>query len=675
MKTHKPINVCFSDLTHTGQVIASNTVPLGLAFVASYADLHLGDDLDIEVFKYPSDLSGYLEKKPPQMACFSNYSWNIELSYHYVKKIKEVSPNTIIVFGGPNYPVERSEQLAFLEKYPLIDFYVWLEGEKAFVSLCNELDKFDYDASLLKRRNVSIPSIHYLDGENFIRSDNVDRLKDLSEIPSPYLSGMCDKFFDDVLIPLIQTNRGCPYQCTFCTEGQSYYNKINWSNTDRVAKDLEYIAKRSTVPDLIIVDSNFGMFKQDLDVCRSIARLQEEYRWPKHIHVSAGKNKKKMVVEAATIVNGAINLAATVQSTSETVLENVKRRNIALDQLIDVGKEAEKLGANSYSEVILCLPGDTIEAHFSTIFSMIGIGINFLRMYQLMMLPGGEMSSVSSRKEYEMVTKFRVLPRCFGNYQIYGDSISVYEIEEICVANNTMSYQHYLDCRMLNLTVEIFYNSSIFKELTNYLNIKGVETSELISKIHGNALSGSNALQDIYMSFRDETHGNLWSNREELVASMSEDGAVDRYISGELGSNELFKYRAKAFFYRQNDLHNICFDAAKNILDIRGLLECEVENYLDQLMMYSLKKKEGILDVNTSCECEFSYDFIAMENFKFQSEPVKKDCKIVFSHSSDQIELMNSYVKQYGNSLNGLGRILLRSHVNKLFRCTSLVLE
>ena len=50
------VKISFADLTHTGQVVAANTFPLGATMVASYAKQELGDQIDVEVFKYPDDL-------------------------------------------------------------------------------------------------------------------------------------------------------------------------------------------------------------------------------------------------------------------------------------------------------------------------------------------------------------------------------------------------------------------------------------------------------------------------------------------------------------------------------------------------------------------------------------------------------------------------------------------
>ena len=76
---------------------------------------------------------------------FSNYMWNSELSLALARRIKEYAADTIIVMGGPNYPVVESEQELFLRNHPEIDFHVKGEGEVAFANLMAEFNSFGYE--------------------------------------------------------------------------------------------------------------------------------------------------------------------------------------------------------------------------------------------------------------------------------------------------------------------------------------------------------------------------------------------------------------------------------------------------------------------------------------------------------------------------------------------------
>jgi NDP-sugar pyrophosphorylase family protein len=62
------------------------------------------------------------------------------------------------------------------------------------------------------------------------------------------------------------------------------------------------------------------------------------------------------------------------ESLDSKVLLNIKRDNIQPESLMDMALEASKIGTNTYSEVILGLPGDTTEAHLSTLQKLIDAG-------------------------------------------------------------------------------------------------------------------------------------------------------------------------------------------------------------------------------------------------------------------------------------------------------------
>ncbi len=663
------IPITFADLTHTSQNISSISFPLGISFVASYAKQKLEDRVSIDIFKYPDDFSGYLKNKDPKIACFSNFSWTLDISYEFAKRIKNKSPNTIVIFGGPNYPIEIPKQKEFLFSYPEIDFYIIGEGEQSFVKLFENLEKFNFDIKYFKKNQLKSWNCHYIFNEEMIIGETLPKIKNLDDMPSPYLSGLLDKFFDGVLNPIIQTTRGCPFTCTYCQEGQAYFNKISRFSKERIGSELEYIAKRVTVPNLMMADSNFTMYKQDIDTCKKISSIKQKFGWPKYFEISLGKDKKR-ALEALFILNENTLLSTPVQSTDLNVLENIHRKNIPMEQLIKIAKKGESYGANTFSEVILCLPGDSLESHFKSTFDMIDAGIHVVRSHQLLMLPGTEISSNRSREKYGIITRFRLQPRCFGNYKVYNEDFPACEIDEICVANSTMSYEDYLKCRSLDLTIELFCNNGIFQEPINFLQQQSIPASSFIKKINQNIPRSS--LKELYNDFLKETNDCLWENRNELESFIKQPGMIEKYIKEEIRNNEQLKYRALAFFYRMNDLHKISFDSVKELLIKNGDFNEEKNQYLDELAKFSLSRKNNLLSLNETQTERFNYNFVDLlkNNFNgdFSSYRVPEGLNIEFFHSIEQKELMSKYLQQFGSSLNGLGIILSKSHVNKLYK-------
>ena len=130
-------HISFTCLKHDQH--SCNNIAFGLLCVASYAIKIFGDQIKAQFSQFPEDLKFQLEKKIPRVLCFTNYCWNLNISCEFAKRVKNKSPETIIIFGGPNYPLLESEQKDFLRAHPEIDFYVFRDGELAFTDLLKVL--------------------------------------------------------------------------------------------------------------------------------------------------------------------------------------------------------------------------------------------------------------------------------------------------------------------------------------------------------------------------------------------------------------------------------------------------------------------------------------------------------------------------------------------------------
>ena len=128
--TRRPLSIYLGDLTYTTLSLATDAFPLNIGFIAAYADKRYGKEIDLKLFKYVDDLEQAIHERPPDILGLSNYPWNFNLGLEFFRMSQEVSPKTIRVMGGPNFPLDDEARREFVKRNPLIDFYAYLEGKK-----------------------------------------------------------------------------------------------------------------------------------------------------------------------------------------------------------------------------------------------------------------------------------------------------------------------------------------------------------------------------------------------------------------------------------------------------------------------------------------------------------------------------------------------------------------
>lgn len=677
------MRVWLADLTHTGinaQSLGADTFPLAIGCIATYAESKILFNEPIRLFRYPEKLARALaEHGEPDVIGFSSFIWNSELALAMARRIKELNPGTIVVMGGPNYPLERQKQEHFLRTHPEVDFYIVHEGERAFVNLLNSLKSCSMNIEKVKQ-DLSMGSIQAIDkkGRFVYAGQPVERLDDLDHIPSPYLTGKFDEFFDGRLWPLMQTKRGCPFTCTYCSEGSSYYNKIAKFSLGHIRAEIEYIGKKISVvrakggrSDLYIGDSNFGMYEEDLKVAEALARSYKLYGWPDHINTSTGKNQKQRILKTARLVHGRIVLSGSVQSLDPVVLENIRRKNIAVDELMSLAEEARDTDANSYCEVILCLPGETKESHLNTLRTVVTAGFNKVIPYQLMILSGSELATDEALNKYGMELRSRVLPRAFGIYDIKGRDIAVADIEDICVSTNTMSYQDYVECRIMHLVITIFYNDIVFGTVLKALRANSLSVYRWIELIR--EMIHETELHELFEDFRSHTETELWKDRKDLEKFIQKPGTVERYAKGEIGFNLLYTFKARALTYHVDSLVKIVKAAIERLCSESRRNDLKLVNFFDAVIRWDAARFANILkDLDNKITEVSFYDI-----FKFAADEQPKEishytCKKPVAWRFDLTEEQKDYVRRnlriFGNNPAGIGRVLSNAHVKQLLR-------
>ena len=330
---------------------------------------------------------------------FSTYIWNKNYNNTLAKELKKAYPNILIVFGGPEPPITNPD---FFSLYPYIDICVKLEGEITF-------------KRILERRLISndysdIPGILLNDNGKTIDTGDSERISELDTIPSPYLidifKPMIEKHPNIRWNGTLETNRGCPYQCTFCDWGSLTYNKVKKFDLGRIFNELEWFGQHQC--DFItITDANFGIFvDRDNLIADKLIEVQKKYDNPKAYTISWAKNQKREVVEIVKklIYEGGsrMGLNLSVQTMDDNTLDIIKRKNLDTNKIEEVFAICEEANIPLYTELILGLPGETLTSWKENFSKLYKSGNHTgLTIYQAQLLENAEMN-LSQRKLYKI---------------------------------------------------------------------------------------------------------------------------------------------------------------------------------------------------------------------------------------------------------------------------------
>ena len=96
------LKIYLTNLTYDTLLLGTDGFPLNIGCIASYSKKKFGDKLDFTLFKYIDELDRSIHDSPPDILGMSNYLWNYNISLEFFRMMKEINPQTLLVWGGPN---------------------------------------------------------------------------------------------------------------------------------------------------------------------------------------------------------------------------------------------------------------------------------------------------------------------------------------------------------------------------------------------------------------------------------------------------------------------------------------------------------------------------------------------------------------------------------------------
>lgn len=435
------------------------------------------------------------------VAFISLYIWNKNYCFTLAKKLKEAYPNIKIIMGGPELPWRQKD---FFSEYPFVDSIVIGEGELAFKEICFSLSN-----------NKPLQQTYQF-----------DRIKDL-DLPSPYTLGLFDNLLKEhpeiEWVPTLETDRGCPYACTFCDWGSATASKMYKLYDERINKDLQWMVDNK-LPYLSLTNSNFGIFKErDLAITDKIVQAHKETGYPSGISVSYAKNANETVLQIVKKfldVNIQTGLVLSLQSTTENVLENIKRKNMKINSITEIVAMCNDQNVPVLTELILGMPGETKESWSNTLEDVLQNKISILDTYFLQLLINSPMY-VTQLEEYDIKT--------FNGYDFfYGIETSefvkdkesnVSESIEVVKSTSTLSEKDLEELSLFTAFVMGFHIFGFTNLITNYLyDFKQISYMDFYIKLYDFVLARDATMQNILQDMKNGLQE--WKHKGYMDASI-----------------------------------------------------------------------------------------------------------------------------------------------------------
>lgn len=421
-------------------------------------------DFDVDVLRfheaknwkknYPAFVEEMVERVleiTPRCVSFYCLCLTYHVALRLAMEIRRRAPHITIVFGGPQATVAARNTM---ENMNFVDYISTGEGENTVVPLFTALLRRDGQGI------EEIPGLYYRQDGAVVSNDQPVPFSDLETLPcwdetllSPE-SGRNepDILADDYFMP-IDTGRGCPYNCTFCSTSYFWHRKYRLKSAQRIVQDMEYYQKKYGIHSFDMAHDAFTANKKLVEaVCDLIMEKGLDVTWRCTTRIDCISRELLLKMKQA----GMRRIALGVESGSPRMQKLINKR-LNLDTVKPMTKFLVDNGIKVTLFFMYGFPEETEEELKQTLdlaFDCMDMGVDKANMALCLFDPCTELT----KQYYDQLTLVPEVAKMYSRFG-FGEEIEM-------IRNNKFLFTQYyrFDSDLRNNYQYLFYLSPLYSK-------------------------------------------------------------------------------------------------------------------------------------------------------------------------------------------------------------------
>ncbi|NOZ60249.1 MAG: B12-binding domain-containing radical SAM protein [Calditrichaeota bacterium] len=182
-----------------------------------------------------------------------------------------------VLMGGPHVTYLPDEALEHC------DFVFRGEAEKALPVFIEQW--------LSEKNWEKVPNLSFRKGTDIVHNSMVDFVKNLDEIPYPDFSLIKNgirKTYGYRIVP-VQTSRGCPFDCEFCSVTGMFGRKYRFRSADNIIEELKRYNEKGNF--VFFYDDNFAAnHRRTRELLEKMIEQKFSFRWSTQVRADVAKD-------------------------------------------------------------------------------------------------------------------------------------------------------------------------------------------------------------------------------------------------------------------------------------------------------------------------------------------------------------------------------------------------